>query len=176
MQAYIEDSVKAEAQGAARMSNSSVIIERTYSARLDELWSLWTTQRGFESWWGPQGFESKVHSIEPRSGGILHYELCARTPEQIAELQRLGRPTSHEEWTRFTELKPRERVSLTTVIDFLPGVKPYEHTITADFSRSDDGIHMTVTLEPMHNEEFTELTTVGFNSQLSKLDERFAGT
>ena len=155
------------------MSNSIVVIERTYSAELDELWSLWTTQQGFESWWGPEGFESKVHSIEPRAGGILHCDLSASTPEQIAEMQRMGRPTSHEEWIRFTELKPLERVSLTTLIDFLPGVRPYEHTITADFLRASDGIHMTVTLEPMHNQEFTELTAIGFNSQLSKLDARF---
>ena len=155
------------------MSNSNVVIERTYSAGLDELWSLWTTQQGFESWWGPEGFESKVHSIEPRAGGILHYDLSASTPEQIAEMQRTGRPTSHEAWTRFTELKPLVRVSLTTLIDFLPGVRPYEHTITADFLRASDGIHMTVTLEPMHSREFTELTAIGFNSQLSKLDARF---
>jgi uncharacterized protein YndB with AHSA1/START domain len=157
------------------MSNSNVVIERTYSAGLDELWSLWTTQQGFESWWGPRGFESKVHSMEPRAGGILHFDLSASSQEQIAEMQRMGRPKSHEEWTRFTELRPLERVSLTTVIDFLPGVRPYEHTITADFSRANDGIHMTVTLEPMHNHEFTEMTALGFNSQLSKLDERFTG-
>lgn len=158
------------------MSNSNVVIERAYSARLDELWSLWTTEQGFESWWGPKGFESKVHSIEARAGGILHYDLRAGAPEQIAEMQRMGRPTSHETWARFTELKPHERVSLTTLIDFLPGVRPYEHTITAEFARKSEVTLMTVTLEPMHNREFTELTTLGFNSQLSKLDERFANT
>jgi uncharacterized protein YndB with AHSA1/START domain len=157
------------------MSNSKVVIERTYSARLDELWNLWTTARGFESWWGPEGYECKVHSMESRAGGILHYDLRANAPEQVDALHRMGRPTSHEAWTRFTEHRPLERVSLTTIIDFLPGVRPYEHTITVDFSRLREGAHMVVTLEPMHSEEFTELTTMGFTSQLTKLDERFAG-
>jgi hypothetical protein len=34
---------------------------------------------------------------------------------------------------------------------------------------------MVVTLEPMHDEEFTKMSTMGFTSQLTKLDKRFAG-
>jgi hypothetical protein len=34
---------------------------------------------------------------------------------------------------------------------------------------------MVVTLDPMHNEEFTKMSTVGFTSQLTKLDKRFGG-
>jgi hypothetical protein len=31
-----------------------------------ELWKLWTTKDGFESWWGPEGFRADVHTIEAR--------------------------------------------------------------------------------------------------------------
>jgi hypothetical protein len=31
---------------------------------------------------------------------------------------------------------------------------------------------MDVTLDPMHNEEFTNMLTTGFTSQLTKLDKR----
>src|ERR1700722_19278083 len=31
-------------------------IERTYACSIDEAWTLWTTQSGLESWWGPEGF------------------------------------------------------------------------------------------------------------------------
>ena len=30
-----------------------IVIERTYRAQVEELWALWTTMAGFESWWGP---------------------------------------------------------------------------------------------------------------------------
>lgn len=156
------------------MRNSSIVIERSYSAPLDELWQLWTTQRGLESWWGPEGYECKVLSIESRAGGIVHYDLRAHAPEQIEALHRMGRPTSHEEWTRFTEHRPNERVSLTTLIDFLPGVRPYEHTVTVDFSSLRERARMVVTLEPMHSDEFTALIASEFTSQLTKLDGRFA--
>jgi hypothetical protein len=32
---------------------------------------------------------------------------------------------------------------------------------------------MVVTLDPMHDEEFTTMQTEGFTSQLSKLDKRY---
>jgi hypothetical protein len=34
---------------------------------------------------------------------------------------------------------------------------------------------MVVTLDPMHDEEFTRMSTMGFTSQLTKLDKRFGG-
>jgi uncharacterized protein YndB with AHSA1/START domain len=46
---------------ATEAITSSVVIERTYRAPLEELWALWTTSDGFESWWGPEGFRTKVH-------------------------------------------------------------------------------------------------------------------
>ena len=39
---------------------SSIVIERTYAAQPQELWSLWTTKDGFQSWWGPEGFRADV--------------------------------------------------------------------------------------------------------------------
>lgn len=34
---------------------------------------------------------------------------------------------------------------------------------------------MVITLDPMHDEEFTKMSTMGFTSQLTKLDRRFGG-
>ena len=89
----MSDRSKAAAVGANR---SKVVFERTYRARTEELWELWTTKTGFESWWGPEGFRVEVHTIEARVGGALHYDMIADAPEQIAAMKRMGRPTSHE--------------------------------------------------------------------------------
>ena len=48
-----------------------VTVERTYQARLGELWDLWTTKEGIESWWGPGGFTVKVRKLDLRPGGEL---------------------------------------------------------------------------------------------------------
>ena len=151
----------------------TIVVERTYRARLSELWELWTTKEGFESWWGPEGFRVEVHAIEARVGGELHYNMIADAPEQIEAMKRMGQPTSHETRGKFAELKLHERLALTHLIDFLPGVTPYESTMVMELFPSGDRVRMVVTLEPMHSDELTKMQVMGFTSQLTKLDKRF---
>ena len=150
-----------------------VVIERTYRAEVEELWELWTTKDGFESWWGPEGFRVEVHKIEARQGGALHYDMIADTPQMIEAMKQMGRPSSTETRCRFSEFRPHERLALVHLMDFVPGVKPYESTIVAEFIRAGDNVRMVLTLEPMHDEEFTKMTMLGLTSQLTKLDRRF---
>lgn len=153
---------------------AKTVVERTYRARLEEVWELWTTKEGFESWWAPEGFRVEVHAIEPRTGGELRYDMIADSPEMVAAMKEMGRPASHPTNSRFTEVKLHQRLVLTNNIDFLPGVEPYKADIAVDFAASGGSVRMTVTLEGMHNEEFTKMQLEGFSSQLTKLDKRFA--
>ena len=50
--------------GGSSTLRSSAVLERTYRAPLEALWSLWTTKEGFESWWAPDGFQVLVHEID----------------------------------------------------------------------------------------------------------------
>jgi len=152
-----------------------VVVERTYQARVEELWELWTTKKGFESWWGPEGFRVEVHTLEARVGGALHYDMIADAPEQIEAMKRMGHATSHKTRGTFAEISPHARLAITHVIDFLPGVKPYDSTMVVEFFPAGESVRMVVTLDPMHNEEFTRMSTMGFTSQLTKLDKRFGG-
>jgi uncharacterized protein YndB with AHSA1/START domain len=156
-------------------SRSSTVIERTYRTRVEELWALWTTKEGFESWWGPEGCRVEVHTIEAREGGALHYDMIAVDATEIAAMKQLGLATSTSVRARFTELKPHRRLMLTEVIDFVPGVKPYESTIAVDFFPAGDRVRMVTTLEPMHNEEFTQTAIMVYTGQLDDLEKRFAG-
>lgn len=159
--------------GATTTLKQKVVIERTYRAAVAELWNLWTTKAGFESWWGPDGFRADVHVIEPRLGGTLHYSMVADSPQMIAAMQQMGRPVSHESRARFTVFQPHARLALTHLIDFLPGVQPYDSTMAVQFVPEGDRVRMIVTLDPMHDEEFTRMSAMGFTSQLTKLDRRF---
>lgn len=153
---------------------SSLVIERTYAAKPEELWELWTTKGGFESWWGPQEFRADVHTIEPRQGGALHYDMVANSPEAVAAMEGMGAPTTQPCRGTFSEFQPHERLVLTQVIDFLPGVVPYDSTIAVDFFAATQGrVRMVVTLSQMHDAATTSMQREGFLSQLSKLDKRY---
>ena len=36
---------------AAQPGKHRITLERTYEASLKDIWDLWTTKKGFESWW-----------------------------------------------------------------------------------------------------------------------------
>ena len=153
---------------------SSLVVERTYKADIEELWELWTTKEGFESWWGPEQFRVEVHTIEACRGGALHYDMIADTPAAVAAMENMGAPTSQPCRGLFSEFMPRERLVLTQVIDFLPGVATYDSTIAVDFFPVAEGrVRMVVTLSQMHDAATTGMQREGFTSQLAKLDHRY---
>ena len=150
-------------------SKPAVLIERSYRATAAELWALWTTKDGFESWWGPEGFRVEVHEIEPRLGGALVYDMIADAPEQIAAMQQAGMPVAHGTHGTFTELVMHERIKLTHIIDFIPGIAPYENNIVVSFVPEGGQIRMAVHIDPHITDEWTARSVEGFTSQLQKL-------
>ena len=152
-----------------------VVIERSYRATPQELWELWTTKDGFESWWGPEGFRVEVHEIDARLGGALRYDMIAETTEMIAAMKKMGQPVSHKTHGTFSQLEHHRRLALTHVIDFLPGVKTYEATTVMELFPSGENVRMVVQLSGMHSAEMTGMQLKGFTSQLGKLDKRFGG-
>jgi uncharacterized protein YndB with AHSA1/START domain len=154
-------------------TRAKVVVERIYRASLKDIWDLWTTKDGFESWWGPQGFRVDVHEIDARIGGVLRYDMIAATPEMVASMKDIGQPPSHGVTSRFTDLRPQTHLVLTNLIDFLPGVAAYESNIAVDLTPLGDSVRMVVTLDGMHSDEFTKMQEQGFASQLTKLDGRF---
>src|SRR5215813_2910692 len=115
-------------------ASPKTVLERTYRARVEELWELWTTKEGFESWWGPEGFRVEVHKLEAREGGALEYDMIADAPDAIAAMRAMGQPLSHSTRGWYAEFAPFERLALKHLIDFVPGMEPYETLIEVAFS------------------------------------------
>lgn len=156
------------------MDNRTLVVERCYVASLDEVWNLWTTKAGFESWWGPEGFRVEVSTMEARAGGSIAYAMIANAPEAIAAMREMWGTDRHDTRGTFAKLVHHEHLELRHIIDFIPGVTPYESQIEASFRREGDQVRMTVTLHGMHDAAFTQMQRDGFSSQLQKLDRRFA--
>ena len=157
----------------AAAPQAAVVIERTYRAQIEDLWALWTTKAGFESWWGPEGFRVEVHVLEAREGGAIEYDMIADAPEAIAAMKSMGQPVSQNVRGTYAEFRPHERLTLVHVIDFVPGSEPYEHTIEVGFSTAGNHARMVVTIHPHLDPHWTKMSIEGFSSQLTKLDRRF---
>jgi uncharacterized protein YndB with AHSA1/START domain len=157
----------------AAAAQAAVVFERTYRASVGDLWALWTTRSGFESWWGPGGFRVEVHALEASKGGAIEYDMIADAPEAIAAMKAMGQPLSHMTRGRFDEFRPNERLTLVHVIDFVPGSPTYESRIEVSFSTIGERARMVVTAHPHLDPHWTRMSVEGFTTQLRKLDARF---
>jgi uncharacterized protein YndB with AHSA1/START domain len=149
-------------------------LERTYAASVNEAWALWTTKAGIESWWGPEGFDVTVTSIDLQPGGELVYLMTATAPEQVAFMKRAGMPLSTECRVTYTEISPPGRLAYKTLADFVPDVTPYEVATVVELRATADGVKLTITFDAMHDDVWTERARAGHESQMRKLDALLA--
>ena len=96
-------------------------LERTFDGSIEDVWDLWTTREGIEAWWGPDGFEVKVRTLELRPGGRLVYGMTAIAAPQIEFMKRAGMPLTTENTLTYTEITPRSRLVYDNTVDFIPG-------------------------------------------------------
>jgi uncharacterized protein YndB with AHSA1/START domain len=158
------------------MSNGKrkITMERSYRAPLEDVWELWTTKQGIESWWGPEGFAVTVRSIDLRPGGALLYTMTALAPEMVAFMNNANMPVSTDHRLSYTEVVPRRRLAYTNLTDFIPGVEPYETSTTVELEASGDSVRMLLTFDAMHDETWTQRAVMGHESELGKLDKLLA--
>ena len=146
-----------------------ITIERSFQAPVEEVWRLWTTRDGIESWWGPDGFAVKVRKLDVRRGGELFYDMTAIAPEQIEFLKKAGMPLTTPSRITFVEVVPMRRLAFTQVADFIPGVKPYEVAHSVDFETSGQSVRMVLTMDAMHDDYWTKMATMGWENEFDRL-------
>ena len=159
----------------AHRPGKKITLERTLKATTREVWDLWTTKKGLESWWGPAGFVTKVRRLEVSPGGKFEYEMTAIGPEQVAAMKKADLPLTSRARGTYVEVTPRRRLAYRTLADFIPGVTPYEVGAVIDFHAVPGGVRVTVTEDAMHNEEWTKMSEMGMSSSLDRL-EKVAGS
>jgi len=150
-----------------------ITLERTYTATLQEVWDLWTTREGIESWWGPGGFTTKVIELDLRAGGKLRYEMSATGTDQVKFMKAAGMPLTIPGLINYTDVVPQTRLAYTHLADFIPGVAPYDVATLVEFQSLGREVRMVLIFDAMHDEEWTQRSLAGFESQLAKLDESF---
>jgi uncharacterized protein YdhG (YjbR/CyaY superfamily)/uncharacterized protein YndB with AHSA1/START domain len=150
----------------------SIRIERTLRASLEDVWELWTTKEGLESWWGPEGFSTEVRGLDVRPGGRFEYAMTAIDPAQVDALRAMGVPLTSVARGLYTEVRPRRRLAYRTLADFIPGVEPYEVATQVELHPVVRGVKLVLIQDAMHDEQWTEMAKAGFESQLDKLAKR----
>jgi uncharacterized protein YndB with AHSA1/START domain len=154
--------------------SKKIRLERTFDASLADVWELWTTKDGIESWWGPDGFRVEVIEIDVRPGGQLYYAMTATNEEMVAFMKQSGMPVSTKTRITYTEVTHQRRLAYVNHADFIPGKEPYEVPMSVDFELASNGVRLVLTLDPMHDEVWTGRMVAGWESELGKLERVIA--
>jgi len=153
----------------AESGTRRITIERFYHAAIEDVWDLWTTKDGIESWWGPGGFAVTVQKLDLRPGGQLLYAMTATAPAQVEFMQNAGMPLTTEARATYTEVDAPKRLAYLHLTDFIPGVTAYDVGTLLELHADGPRVRMVLTLDPMHNEEWTQRAVMGWESELGKL-------
>jgi hypothetical protein len=96
--------------------------------------------------------------------------MTAIDPPQVEFMKKAGMPLSHDARITFTEIVPRRRLAYVHLADFIPGVDPYDVATVVELHPTERGVRMVLTFDGMHDEEWTRRATMGWESELGKLE------
>lgn len=150
-------------------TETPLVLRRSYLASPELIWDLWTTPESIGAWWAPDGFTTTVDELDLRPGGTLTYTMTATAPEQVAFMEQNGMPLATVSHKEFTEIDEPNRLAYTSLIDFVPGLDSYSHLTTVTIERTEQGTDVTMEMEPLHDEVWTERILAGRSNELDNL-------
>jgi len=151
------------------MNTSWIRLSRTYPTSAARIWELWTTPAGIEAWWAPDGFRAEVRSLDLRPGGELVHALTATAPAQVEFMRTAGMPLTTESRKTFTEVDAPSRLAYRSLVDFVPDHDPYEASTTVELTDHGDHTEVVMTVEPLHDDVWTQRLVAGRENELDNL-------
>jgi uncharacterized protein YndB with AHSA1/START domain len=165
---------KTESEASTGSKKREVTLERIFRAPIEDVWELWTTKDGIESWWGPDGFRVTVQTLDLRVGGELHYTMTAIGAEQIKAVEQAGMPAANRHRVTFTKVVPEKRLDYLHRVDFIPSKEPYDLAHSVELFQGPDGVRMVLSFEAMHDAFWTQMAKAGWENELDKLGTALA--
>jgi uncharacterized protein YndB with AHSA1/START domain len=156
--------------------DTTLTLPRSYPVSPERIWELWTTPAGIGAWWAPDGFSTTVAELDLRAGGTLDYTMTATGADQIAFMEQAGMPLATRSHKTFTEVAEPSRLAYTSLIDFVPGLEPYEHLTVVTLERTPSGTDVVMELEPLHDDVWTERIVAGRTNELDNLERLVSGS
>ena len=114
----------------------------------------------------------KVLTLDLRPDGHLTYAMTATAAPQIAFMKQAGLPLTTQARIDYTEVTRHRCLAYLSHADFIPGVAPYKTAMRVDFALAPSGVRMVLTVDPMHDEIWTQRMAAGWESQLGRLARR----
>jgi uncharacterized protein YndB with AHSA1/START domain len=79
-------------------------------------------------------------------------------------------PLTTEALIIYREVDPPHRLAYEHIVDFVPDVAAYTVTTLLELETVAGGTRLVLTLDPMHDQEWTQRAVMGWESELGKLE------
>jgi len=89
-----------------------LVMERTFDAPIETVWSMWTDAEHFAAWYGPTGARVPVANMDVRVGGTRHIGMEMDTPNGTMRMWFIG---------EYTEVSPYTRLVCTEIMSDADG-------------------------------------------------------
>ena len=146
-----------------------LLLERVVDVPPALVWTAWTEPEHIKKWFTPAPWQTVDCEIDLRPGGELIYAMTAVAPDQMEFLKKAGMPVTTVSRLTYTEVVPPRRLAYSQTADFIPGVEPYEVPTTVELEEGPDGVRLVLSFTAMHDEHWTNMAVMGWESELGKL-------
>ena len=129
-------------------AGDSVVIERTFDAPVDVVWSMWTEATHFQAWYGPEGAAIPVAEMDVRVGGSRLICMEMQTPDGPMQMWFAGefREVIANERLVYTDGMSDENGTLKTAAEMgMPEGHPDTTEVIVELSAVDGGTRMVMT-------------------------------
>jgi uncharacterized protein YndB with AHSA1/START domain len=151
-------------------TESALVIERIVNAPRELVFQAWTDPEMFKRWWGPKGWTTSHCTIEPRAGGVSHFNMQA--PDGSMTIWCKGVYTEFSPYDRivFTDSFADKEGNVVPATEYgMEGV-PLEMLVSVTFEDAGAGkTKMTMRHEGLPAGEHTEGANQGWSESFDKL-------
>jgi len=159
------------------LDNRTLVLERLFKGSKHKVWKAYADKEWFETWWGPEGWETTVKEFDFAPGGRILYgmkcvdeaqgEWFGKVEWGLMEIQDVDTPNTFTYKDSFANEDGSVRADMPVL------------TIKVDLLDENDG-NTKLAIQSMADtaEQIEELVKMGmvegFSSQMNKLDELLA--
>jgi uncharacterized protein YndB with AHSA1/START domain len=134
----------------------SLTLKRRLNAAPAKVFAAWTDPEKVKRWMGPEGVETLLAEIDPRTGG--RYRLLMRAPDG----------ENHDVSGVYREVVPNEKLVFTWAWKSTP---ERESVVTITIKPDGDSSLLTLTHEQFFDEEARDRHQHGWSGALTKLEK-----
>ena len=141
----------------AKVSETTLRLERFIPSPPEVLFAFWTEPAQLLRWWGPEGYETSVQSLDTRPGGRWRTTL-RRSDNSVLAISGIYRI-----------VEPPRRLAFTSAWEDESGARGQETEVMVNFEATPGGTRLVLLQQRFESKQARDNHNVGWSSSFDRL-------